>query len=624
MRDFAGRASRRVDERDERAAGSPARHRDWRALRRLLPYLTRYRWRVAAALACMIGAKGATVGVPILLKSIVDGLDTARLGAGEALVVPIALVVVYGLLRFASTTLTELREMVFVPVTANAMRAAALEVFRHLHALSLRFHLERQTGGLTNDIERGTRAISSLVSFTLYSILPTLIELTLVIGYLVVNYDARFALVTIAALLVYGVFTFYVTEWRTQLRRDVNRLDASANSQAVDSLLNYETVKYFDNESYEASRYDESLARYQRARLRSQLSLGALNIGQALIISTAVALMIWLATQGVVEGRMTLGDLVLVNGFMIQLYIPLNFLGTLYREIRQNLTDLERMFGLLDAHREVQDSPGARALALEPDADGTPRAPEVRFEHVNFAYQGERPILHDVDFVMTAGQTTAVVGASGAGKSTLARLLFRFYDVSGGAIRIDGSDIRELTQDSLRRAIGIVPQDTVLFNESIGYNIAYGRPGATEAQVRAALEAAQLAPFVDRLPQGLQTQVGERGLKLSGGEKQRVAIARMLLKNPPILVLDEATSALDTRNEQAIQAALDALAARRTTLVIAHRLSTVVRADQILVMRDGRVVERGTHAALLDAEGVYANMWRLQQRGFASGSGESS
>ncbi|MEZ5658562.1 MAG: ABC transporter ATP-binding protein/permease [Burkholderiaceae bacterium] len=587
--------------------------RDWRALARLLPYLSRYRWRIGLALAFMAGAKAATVAVPVLLKSIVDGLDASRLGAGEVLVVPIALVLVYGLLRFSSTLLTELREIVFAPVTASAMRSAALEVFRHLHGLSLRFHLERQTGGLTSDIERGTRAISSLVSYTLYSIIPTLIEITLVIAYLVIHYDSRFALITLAALLGYGVFTVSITEWRTRFRRMMNRLDTDANARAVDSLLNYETVKYFVNEKFEASRYDEALASYESARLRSQFSLGLLNVGQALIISSAVAAMIWLATSGVVAGEMSLGDLVLVNGFMIQLYIPLNFRGTLYREIRQNLTDLERMMGLLDAHREIADAPAARVWRPLLDGEGTPRAPRLSFEHVRFGYRPDRPILHDVDFTIDAGTTTAVVGASGAGKSTLARLLFRFYDVSGGSIRIDDIDIRDFTQDSLRSAIGVVPQDTVLFNESIGYNIRYGRPSASDAEVRAALEAAQLGPFIDSLPQGLDTAVGERGLKLSGGEKQRVAIARMLLKNPPILVLDEATSALDSRNEQAIQAALEALAAQRTTLVIAHRLSTVVDADQILVMREGRVLERGRHAQLLAADGHYAAMWRLQQ-----------
>ncbi|MEZ5653363.1 MAG: ABC transporter ATP-binding protein/permease [Burkholderiaceae bacterium] len=617
---MAASSSRQAPPMAERGS---SHRRDWRALARLLPYLSRHRWRIVVALLCMAGAKAATVGVPILLKSIVDGLDPARLGAAEVLVVPVALVLVYGLLRFSSTLLTELREMVFAPVTAAAMRSAALEVFRHLHGLSLRFHLERQTGGLTSDIERGTRAISTLVSYTLYSIVPTLIEISLVIGYLVVNYDVRFALITVAALLAYALFTVSVTEWRTHFRRSMNRLDADANSRAVDSLLNYETVKYFVNERLEAARYDEALASYQRARLRSQFSLGLLNVGQALIISSAVAGMIWLATAGVVSGEMTLGDLVLVNGFMIQLYIPLNFLGTLYREIRQNLTDLERMLGLLDAHREIDDAPGASDWQPVRDAAGVPAAPRLRFEHVQFAYRPDRPILQDVDFTIEAGTTTAVVGASGAGKSTLARLLFRFYDVTGGAIRIDDADIRSLSQQSLRSAIGVVPQDTVLFNETIGYNIGYGRPEAGPAEIRAALEAAQLGPFVDSLPQGLDTPVGERGLKLSGGEKQRVAIARMLLKNPPILVLDEATSALDSRNEQAIQAALEALAAQRTTLVIAHRLSTVVNADQILVMREGRVVERGTHAALLAADGVYAAMWRLQQNS-GSIAGDSS
>ena len=596
---------------------------DWKTLSKLLPYLWRYRFRVLLALLCMVGAKAATVGVPILLKEIVDGLNPPDgIGADPVaqlkavLSVPVALVVIYGVLRLFTTVFIELRELVFSRVTTQAIREAALQVFGHLHSLSLRFHLERQTGGLTSDIERGTRGISSLVSYTLYSILPTVVEISLVIGYLVINYEIWFAVITFSALILYGLFTFFVTEWRTHYRRRMNTLDTRANARAIDSLINYETVKYFGNEKFEADRYDDSLARYQQARMASIASLSALNIGQAIIISTAVALMLWRATQGVVDGRMTLGDLVLVNGFMIQLYIPLNFLGTLYREIRQSLTDMEKMFGLLDANREIDDAPGAFDLASgagQPGAAGSGRPPSIQFDSVSFAYQPDRPILQDVSFEVAPGTICAVVGASGSGKSTLARLLFRFYDVNGGCIRVDGHDIRQLTQASLRRSIGIVPQDTVLFNDSIAYNIAYGWPSAPDEAMTRAIRGAQLEQFINTLPEGLETRVGERGLKLSGGEKQRVAIARMLLKDPPILILDEATSALDSANEQAIQAALDAASRQRTTLVIAHRLSTIVNADQILVMRDGQIAERGTHTELLRINKLYAQMWQMQQ-----------
>ena len=598
------------------ATQAPATRSDWQTIAQVLPYLWRYRYRVGLALLCMIGAKAATVAVPILLKYIVDGLVpevNAQTAVKAALAVPIALVVTYGLLRMCTTLFTELREMVFARVTTQAVREAALEVFQHLHRLSLRFHLERQTGGLTSDIERGTRGIASLVSYTLYSILPTIVEIGLVIGYLAANYELSFALITLSALVLYALFTVIVTQWRTHILREMNELDRTANSGAIDTLINYETVKYFGNEAFESERYDSNLARHQRARLRSQLSLSALNVGQAVIVSTAVALMIWRATVGVVEGRMSLGDLVLINGFMIQLYIPLNFLGSLYRMIRQSLTDMERMFGLLDVNQETVDAANAKVLSFQQDVNGQSMPPAIRFDSVNFSYQPDRPILTGVDFEINAGTTCAVVGSSGAGKSTLSRLLYRFYDVNQGAVQIDGNDIRQLTQNSLRASIGIVPQDTVLFNDTIGYNVAYGRPGASQAEIERAIEGAQLDQFIARLPEGLQTRVGERGLKLSGGEKQRVAIARMLLKDPPILILDEATSALDSANEKAIQAALDAAAQRRTTLIIAHRLSTVVDADQILVMNEGRVVERGTHARLLQKRGVYADMWALQQ-----------
>ena len=599
------------------APGGSSGRSDWATLRSLLPYLWQFRWRVGLALVFLVAAKAANVGVPILLKGIVDSLTgqgaaTAGAAGGQAvtgavaIAVPIALIVGYGLLRLSTSVFTELREYVFAKVTQRTVREIALKVFRHLHALSLRFHLERQTGGLTRDIERGTRGVSSLVSYTLYSILPTLIEISMVLGYLVWQYDIDFTLITLAALTLYVVYTIVVTEWRTAFRRSMNELDSRANVRAVDSLMNYETVKYFGNEGFEANRYDASMQSWERAAVKSQTTLSLLNVGQSAIISIAVTAMVWRATVGVADGSMTLGDLVLVNAFMIQLYIPLNFLGVLYREIKQSLTDMERLFSLLGQNREVADAPGAVPLKI---AGAT-----VRFDDVSFAYDPQRQILRGVTFEIPAGQTVAVVGASGAGKSTLARLLFRFYDVTGGAIAIDGQDIRSVTQASLRAAIGIVPQDTVLFNDSIRYNIAYGRTDATDAEIDAAARAAQLDGLIARLPAGWDTPVGERGLKLSGGEKQRVAIARMLLKNPPVLVLDEATSSLDSRNEQAIQAALERVAADRTTLVIAHRLSTIVGADRIIVLHEGRIVESGRHEDLIAQGGRYAELWELQGR----------
>ena len=521
--------------------------------------------------------------------------------------VPLALLAAYGALRLGVTLFTELREIVFARVTHDASRTITLQVFQHLLSLSLRFHLERQMGGMSRDIERGAQGISSLISFTLYSVLPTLIEVLLVVGYLWYHYDGWFAGIAIGALTLYVVWTIKVTGWRTKFRRQVHEQDSRANTRAIDALLNYETVRYFGNEGFEAGRYDENLRAKMRAAIRSQASLGLLNLGQSLISAVAVTLLLWRATAGVVDGSMSLGDLVLVNAFMIQLYAPLNFLGVLYREIRQALTDMERMFRLMAEQREIDDAPDARPLALA-------GAPAIRFERVSFAYEPARPVLRDIDFEIAPGSTTAVVGASGAGKSTLARLLFRFYEVSDGRIAIAGQDIRAVTQASLRAAIGIVPQDTVLFNDTIRYNIGYARPGATEEEIVAAARAARLDAFVASLPAGYDTMVGERGLKLSGGEKQRVAIARALLKNPPVLVLDEATSALDSRNERAIQEALRLAAADRTTLVVAHRLSTVADAAQILVMADGRIVERGTHARLLRANGEYARLWALQQR----------
>ena len=594
------------------ASPAPAARSDWATLSRLFPYLWEYKWRVMAALAFMVGAKVANVGVPLLLKNLVDSL-TLKPGSAQAfLVVPMALLLAYGLLRLCTALFAEARELIFAKATEGASRSISLEVFRHLHSLSLRFHLERQTGGMTRDIERGTRGVQSLISYSLYSIIPTLIEVTLVLTLLAVKYDIWFAIISGTALVLYITFTVLVTEWRTQFRKSMNELDSRAHSRAIDSLLNFETVKYFNNEDFEARRYDENLERYRKVAIKSQRTLSLLNAGQQSIIAIGLVAMLWRATQGVVDGSMTLGDLVMVNAFMIQLYIPLGFLGVLYREIKQSLTDLEKMFTLMEKEREIADAPGAPALQMQ-------GAPTVRFENVAFAYEPARPILHQISFEIPSGKTVAVVGPSGSGKSTLARLLFRFYDVGAGGldgrITINGQDIRSVTQASLRQAIGIVPQDTVLFNDTVEYNIAYGRPGATRAEVEDAARAARIHTFITSTPGGYDTMVGERGLKLSGGEKQRVAIARTLLKNPPILIFDEATSALDSANERAIQAELTAVAQNKTTLVIAHRLSTVVDAHEILVMDTGHIIERGTHLQLLAQGGRYAQMWALQQGG---------
>ncbi len=604
------------------AAQAPERS-DWGTLKRLFPYLWDYKWRVVAALGFMVGAKLANVGVPLLLKNLVDAMNIKTTDPQAVLVVPIALLLAYGLLRLSTTLFTELRELVFAKATEGAARRISLEVFRHLHALSLRFHLERQTGGMTRDIERGTRGVHSLISYSLYSIIPTLIEVTLVLTLLAVKFDVWFAGITGVALVFYIFFTVTVTNWRTQFRKTMNELDSSAHSRAIDSLLNYETVKYFNNEEFEAKRYDENLVRYRKAAIKSQNTLSLLNTGQQVIIAIGLVAMLWRATQGVVDGRMTLGDLVMVNAFMIQLYIPLGFLGVIYREIKQSLTDLDKMFTLMEREREIADEPGAKDLVFGPASqsvlagvslplppgegrgEGSPDSPSmsidstVRFENVSFAYEPARPILHHLSFEIPSGKTVAVVGSSGAGKSTLARLLYRFYDVQQGRITIAGQDIKKVTQASVRQAIGIVPQDTVLFNDTIEYNIAYGKPGASHAEVEEAARAARIHGFIASTPLGYNTMVGERGLKLSGGEKQRVAIARTLLKNPPVVIFDEATSALDSANERAIQGELKTAAQNKTTLVIAHRLSTVVDAHEILVMDHGRIVERGTHQALL-------------------------
>lgn len=574
---------------------------DWQTLKTLFPYLWQYKARVIIAMFCLVLAKIANVSIPLILKNVVDHL-AARPDA--LLMVPVGLIIAYGALRLASTAFGELRDAVFAKVAQSAIRRVALETFNHLHKLSMRFHINRQTGGVTRDISRGTRGIGSLLSFLLFNILPTLLEIGMITVILVTMYDWRFAVVTLGTILVYTVFTIVVTEWRTQMRRAMNDLDSRANTRAVDSLLNYETVKYFGNEKFEAKRYDESMEKWEKAAIQNEISIDILNSGQSAIIAVGITILVWLAADGVVKGTMTLGDLVAVNAFLIQLYAPLNILGMAYREIKQALTDMEKMFSLMREEEEIRDRPDAHVLDTKSAA--------VEFRHVDFGYDSKREILFDVSFSIPAGKTVAVVGSSGAGKSTLSRLLFRFYEANKGSVSINGHDVRELTQESLRSHIGIVPQDTVLFNDTIYYNVAYGRPTATREEIIEAARSAHILAFIESLPDGWETTVGERGLKLSGGEKQRVAIARTILKNPPIMIFDEATSALDSRTEKAIQGELFSISADRTTLIIAHRLSTVVDADEILVMEHGRVVERGSHRELLSHDGIYARMWALQ------------
>jgi ATP-binding cassette subfamily B protein len=587
----------------------PSGGNEFRALRSLAPHLwprgsLELRGRVLLAIALMVGAKLVNVYVPILYKQAVDILNGE---AGAVIALPIGLLVAYGVARLFAVAFGELRDAVFAKVAQRAMRTSALKTFEHLHALSLRYHLDRQTGGLSRVIERGISGVEFLLNFMVFNIVPTILEILLVCGILWGLFDWRFAAVTGVTIFGYIAFSLIVTEWRIKFRREMNERDTEANTKAVDSLLNFETVKYFGNEAHESRRYDSALRMYERAAIRSKISLAMLNIGQAGIIAIGLVALNTMAALGVIAGTLTVGDFVLVNAYLMQLYMPLNFLGFVYRQIRQSLTDMDAMYGLLKVDREVADKPGAPALSVT--------GGEIVFDGVNFGYDERRPILRDVGFTVPPGKTVAIVGPSGAGKSTISRILFRFYDVVEGAVRIDGQDIRDVTQESLRAAIGIVPQDTVLFNDTIYYNIAYGRPDASPAEIEEAARMARIHDFVMSTPDGYQTRVGERGLKLSGGEKQRVAIARTILKQPAILLFDEATSALDTHTEQEIQKSLDEVSANRTTLVIAHRLSTVVGADEIIVLDQGRICERGRHADLLAKEGAYAAMWKRQQEG---------
>ncbi|AEC19790.1 ABC transporter [Pusillimonas sp. T7-7] len=582
---------------------APRRRNDFQAIKSLLPYVWQFKWRVIAAIACLVAAKVASVILPLYLKDIVDQLSVPA----TLLALPVAALLGYGFARLASSVFGELRDALFARVTQGSIRRIAAQLFKHLFALSLRFHMQRQTGGLSRDIERGTKGIGFLLNFMVFNILPTLLEIAMVTGILLWRYDWPFAVATLGTIAAYIVFTLVVTEKRMVYRRSMNDLDSKANSKAIDALINYETVKYFGNEGYELDRYDRNLGKWVDSAVKNQVSLNFLNIGQGAIITAGVTVLLWLSADGVVKGAMTVGDVVLVSAYLTQLYAPLNFLGFVYREIKHALADMERMFDLMEQGQEVADQPDARNLKTSQAS--------IEFDHVDFGYEGKRQILFDVSLAIPAGKTLAVVGASGAGKSTLSRLMFRFYDVTAGAIKINGADIRGLTQASLRQHIGIVPQDTVLFNDSILYNIAYGNPLATQDEIIQAARAASIHDFIMGLPDGYQTQVGERGLKLSGGEKQRVAIARTLLKNPPILIFDEATSALDTRTERSIQDELNQISKDRTTLIIAHRLSTIVEADEILVLDHGKVLEQGAHRELLAQGGRYAQMWALQQAG---------
>ncbi len=590
---------------DPTLADAPAREPrgDLAVVGTMIPYLRPYAARIAVALALIVAAKLLHLLVPVALKHIVDRLDVEP----SLMMLPVALLLAYGSARIGVTIFTELRQVVFARVMARVSRRVTLRVFEHLHSLSLAFHLDRRTGGVARDVERGGAAVSDLLDLTIYTILPTALEVVLVTAVLLWAYDGGFALIALGTIAAYALWTFSVTEWRTRFFRAAVEADTRANERAVDSLLNYETVKYFNNEAHEAARYDERLRELEDARVMAQKTLAVLNLGQTVAVSIGVTAMMWRAAAGVVAGQLTVGDLVLVNAYLLQLSAPLFLLGMVYREFKQALVNMERLFGLLDEPRDVRDRSDAEALSVS--------RPNIRFEGVRFGYDPRREILHGVDFEIAPGGTVAVVGHSGSGKSTLSRLLYRFYEVGAGAIRIDGRDLREFTQDSLRAAIAIVPQDTVLFNDTIYYNILYGRPGASRADVEESARAAHIHEFIETLPDGYETEVGERGLKLSGGEKQRVAIARALLKNPAILIFDEATSALDSKAEKAIQAELERISVGRTALVIAHRLSTVMSADEILVMDAGRIVERGTHDELLAARGRYAQMWQLQQEG---------
>jgi len=575
---------------------------DWKTISTLVPYLWEHRARVLIAVAFLILAKLAIVSTPLILKQVIDSLDSSL---NTVILLPVSLIFAYGVMSIISVVFGELRDAIFAKVTQRSIRRVALKVFRHLHSLSLRFHLDRQTGGVSRDIERGSRGISFLLNFMVFNILPTIVEISLIAVILLVKFNIWFAIIPFATAAIYIAFTLVVTEWRMKFRRQMNEMDSKANTRAIDSLLNYETVKYFGNEDYEAQRYDDNMKVWEVAAIRNQTSLSALNIGQGSIIAIGTTGMIVLAGKGVSSGALTLGDLTMVIMYLTRMFIPMNFLGFVYREIKNSLADMERMFTLLSEYQEIKDAPDARNLVV---AKGS-----VRFNHVNFSYTNNRKILADVDFEIPPGMKVAVVGPSGGGKSTLVRLLFRFYDVDDGAIEIDGTDIRKITQKSLRSAIGIVPQDTVLFNDTIYYNIAYAKPDVSREEVIHAADLAHLKGFIESLPEGFETLVGERGLKVSGGEKQRIAIARAILKNPRIMVFDEATSALDSKSEKAILSALREVAANHTTLVIAHRLSTVIDADQILVMEQGHIIERGTHQQLLAIDEVYARMWALQQ-----------